>query len=61
MGKSESGQAKQDGSECDEEGSELVVLLKQHQEEIATAWAELAHGLPGSPYRDLPPERRSIR
>ncbi|MDH4208820.1 MAG: GAF domain-containing sensor histidine kinase [Anaerolineae bacterium] len=36
--------------------SELVVLLKQHQEEIATAWTELIRNLPDSGYADLSPQ-----
>ena len=56
MGDSNAEQAKQGRGARDEAGSELVVLLKQHQGEIATAWAEMIQGLPGSSYRDLPPQ-----
>ena len=56
MGESNAEQAKQGRGARDEAGSELVVLLKQHQEEIATAWAEMVQVLPGSFYRDLPPQ-----
>jgi hypothetical protein len=36
--------------------AELAALLKQHQEEIATAWAEMVRALPGSSYADLSAE-----
>jgi len=56
MGESNAEQAKQGRGARDEAGSELVVLLKQHQEEIATAWAEMVQASPGSSYRGLPRE-----
>lgn len=33
---------------------ELATLLKQHQEEVALAWAEAIHRLPDSHYREYP-------
>jgi signal transduction histidine kinase len=56
MGESKTGRAVQDRSERDEVRSELAALLGEHQEEIATAWAEMVQTLPGSSYRDLPAE-----
>lgn len=56
MRRSKAGQAGQDGTQRDEVRSELAALLGEHQEEIATAWAEMIQGLPGSSYRDLPAE-----
>ena len=57
MGDSNAEQAKQYKGERDQVGSELAVLLKQHQQEIATAWAEMVRGLPGSFCADLAPEQ----
>lgn len=56
MRRSKAGQAGQDGTQRDEVRSELAALLGEHQEEIATAWAEMVQTLPGSSYRDLPAE-----
>jgi len=60
MGESKAVHAREDGRERgrerDEVSSELAVLLKQHQAEIDTAWAEMVRGLPGSSYDSLPPE-----
>ncbi|HEM61726.1 MAG TPA: hypothetical protein ENO24_05510, partial [Chloroflexi bacterium] len=36
--------------------AELAAFLKQHQEEIATAWAELVHASPGSSLASLSPD-----
>ena len=61
MGGSEDGRARQGGRERDEAGSELAALLRQHQEEMAAAWAEMVRALPGSFCGDLPPhEVRSL-
>jgi signal transduction histidine kinase len=56
MGKSKAGRPGRHGGGRVKAGAELAALLRQHQEEIATAWAEMLHGLPGSSYRDLPAE-----
>ena len=53
MGKSK---AKQEAGARPKAGAELAALLREHQEEIATAWAELVTGSPGSQYHALPPE-----
>jgi signal transduction histidine kinase len=45
-GKAEGWQAKPDIGRSDEPGLELATLLRQHQEEIAAAWAELVQSLP---------------
>jgi two-component system nitrate/nitrite sensor histidine kinase NarX len=61
ISKSKAGQAGQDRRERDEAGSELAALLRQHQEEMAAAWAEMVRALPGSFCGDLPPhEVRSL-
>jgi hypothetical protein len=39
-----------------DERSGLAALLKEHQEEIATAWAEMVRALPDSSYADLSAE-----
>ncbi len=56
MAKSKAGQAKQNRREHDEVGAELAALLRERQEEIATAWTEMVQALPGSLYSSLPPE-----
>jgi hypothetical protein len=56
MGKSKAGPAGQDTTERDGVGAQLAALLNQHQDEIATAWAEMVRGLPGSPYGEVPSE-----
>ena len=56
MGESTTGRAGRDGRERDEVRFELAALLDERKEEIATAWAELVQGLPGSSYHDLPAE-----
>jgi signal transduction histidine kinase len=53
MGKSEAGP---DRRERDKAGAELAALLRQHQDEITTAWAELVQASPGSQYYALPPQ-----
>jgi signal transduction histidine kinase len=53
MGKSK---ASQKAGARDKTGAELAALLKEHQDDIATAWAELLRGWPGSQYQGLPPE-----
>ncbi len=54
MGESEAGQARQDRMEHGQARSDLGILLKQHREEIATAWAEMVQDLSGSFCGDLP-------
>jgi len=56
MGESKARQMKQVGREQEVARSELAALLKQHQGEIATAWAEKVRGLAGSVYANLPLE-----
>ncbi len=56
MGEPKARQTEQAKTERDKARSELAVLLKQHQEEIATAWAERIRGLADSSYGDLPLE-----
>jgi signal transduction histidine kinase len=47
--------------EHEQAGLELAALLKQHQEEIATGWAEKIQGLRGTFYGELPTEEvRSV-
>ena len=56
MSKSKVGQAGPHRSERDETDPRLAALLRQHQEELALAWAELVRRMQGSLYGDLPPE-----
>ncbi|HJX38667.1 MAG TPA: GAF domain-containing sensor histidine kinase [Anaerolineae bacterium] len=56
MGRSRAERPGPDGKERDRARAELAALLNQHEEEIATAWAELVQASPGSPYGSLSPE-----
>lgn len=56
MGESKARQANHGRREHDQACSRLAVLLNEHREEIATAWAEMVQALPGSSYSSLPQE-----
>ncbi len=56
MGESSTRRARENSKEHQQACSELAVLLEQHQEEIATAWADKIRGLPGPSCAGLSPE-----
>jgi signal transduction histidine kinase len=56
MAESRTRQGRQDRKDHERACSELAALLKQHQDQIATAWAEMVQGLRGTFWRDLPTE-----
>jgi signal transduction histidine kinase len=56
MRKSKASKAEHGRRRQERAGSKLALLLKQHQEEITTAWTEMVLGLPDSPYGGRPPE-----